>query len=70
MQGTGPSISRPPANPASAKRKWCVPLAARPSEKYVTVDRRAALTAFLRRRAGAASIIGAIAPIDGGWTTH
>ena len=44
-------------------------LAAQPTKKFVTVDEVAALTTFLCSD-GAASITGAILPIDGGWTAH
>ncbi len=44
-------------------------LAAQPSKQFVEVDEVAALTAFLCS-AGAASITGAMLPIDGGWTAH
>lgn len=44
-------------------------LAAQPTKKFVTVDEVAALTSFLCSD-GAASITGAILPIDGGWTAH
>jgi len=44
-------------------------LAAQPTRKFVTVEEVAALTAFLCSD-GAASITGAILPIDGGWTAH
>jgi 3-hydroxybutyrate dehydrogenase len=44
-------------------------LAAQPTRQFVTVDQVAALAVFL---AGdeAASITGAILPVDGGWTAH
>jgi 3-hydroxybutyrate dehydrogenase len=44
-------------------------LAAQPTKRFVTVEEVAALAVFL---AGvpAASITGAIIPIDGGWTAH
>lgn len=44
-------------------------LAAQPTKKFVTVDEVAALTTFLCSDS-AASITGAILPIDGGWTAH
>ncbi len=44
-------------------------LAAQPTKKFVTVEEVAALTTFLCSD-GAASITGAILPIDGGWTAH
>lgn len=44
-------------------------LAAQPTRKFVTVEEVAALTAFLCSDS-AASITGAILPIDGGWTAH
>ncbi len=42
-------------------------LAAQPTKKFVTVEQVAALTAFLCS-ADAASITGAVLPIEGGWT--
>jgi 3-hydroxybutyrate dehydrogenase len=42
-------------------------LAAQPTKKFVTVEQIAALTAFLCTD-GAASITGALLPVDGGWT--
>jgi 3-hydroxybutyrate dehydrogenase len=42
-------------------------LAAQPTKKFVTVEEVAALTLFLASD-GAASITGAVIPIDGGWT--
>jgi 3-hydroxybutyrate dehydrogenase len=44
-------------------------LAAQPTKKFVTVEQVAAFTAFLCSD-GAASITGAILPIEGGWTAH
>jgi 3-hydroxybutyrate dehydrogenase len=44
-------------------------LAAQPTKKFVTVEQVAALTCFLCTDA-AASITGAILPIEGGWTAH
>src|SRR5438128_8951369 len=44
-------------------------LAAQPTKKFVTVEQVAALTAFLCSDE-AASITGAILPIEGGWTAH
>jgi 3-hydroxybutyrate dehydrogenase len=44
-------------------------LAAQPTKKFVTVDEVAALTAFLCSH-DAASITGAVLPIEGGWTAH
>jgi 3-hydroxybutyrate dehydrogenase len=44
-------------------------LAAQPTKKFVTVEQVAALTAFLCSEA-AASITGAVLPIEGGWTAH
>ena len=44
-------------------------LAAQPTKKFVTIEQVAALTAFLCSDS-AASITGAIVPIDGGWTAH
>jgi 3-hydroxybutyrate dehydrogenase len=42
-------------------------LAAQPTKKFVTVEEVAALTLFLASD-GAASITGAVIPIEGGWT--
>jgi len=44
-------------------------LYAQPTKQFVQVDEVAALTAFLASEQ-AASITGAIIPIDGGWTAH
>jgi 3-hydroxybutyrate dehydrogenase len=44
-------------------------LAAQPTKKFVTVEEIAALTAFLCSQ-DAASITGAVLPIEGGWTAH
>jgi 3-hydroxybutyrate dehydrogenase len=44
-------------------------LAAQPTRKFVTVEQVAALTAFLCS-ADAASITGAVLPIEGGWTAQ
>ena len=44
-------------------------LAAQPTKQFVTVEQVAALTAYLASEQ-AASITGAIIPIDGGWTAH
>jgi 3-hydroxybutyrate dehydrogenase len=44
-------------------------LAAQPTKQFVTVEQVAALTAFLCTD-GAASITGAVLPIEGGWTAH
>ena len=44
-------------------------LAAQPTKKFVTVHEVAALTAFLCSH-DAASITGAVLPVEGGWTAH
>ena len=44
-------------------------LAAQPTKKFVTVEEVAGLTAFLCSN-DAASITGAVLPIEGGWTAH
>jgi len=44
-------------------------LAAQPTKQFVTVEQVAALTAFLCSEV-AASITGAVLPIEGGWTAH
>ena len=44
-------------------------LAAQPTRQFVTVEQVAAFTAFLCS-AEAASITGAVLPIEGGWTAH
>jgi 3-hydroxybutyrate dehydrogenase len=44
-------------------------LAAQPTKKFVTVEEVAGLALFLCSEA-AASITGAIVPLDGGWTAH
>ena len=44
-------------------------LAAQPTRKFVTVEEVAALVTFLAGR-DAASITGAVLPIEGGWTAH
>jgi len=44
-------------------------LAAQPTRKFVQIDEVAAFAAFLASD-GAASITGAVLPIEGGWTAH
>ena len=44
-------------------------LAAQPTKQFVTVGQIAALAVFLASE-DAASVTGAILPIDGGWTAH
>jgi 3-hydroxybutyrate dehydrogenase len=44
-------------------------LAAQPTKKFVTVEQVAALALYLASDA-AASITGAVLPIEGGWTAH
>jgi 3-hydroxybutyrate dehydrogenase len=44
-------------------------LASQPTKKFVTVEQVAALTAFLCSE-DAASITGAVLPIEGGWTAQ
>jgi 3-hydroxybutyrate dehydrogenase len=44
-------------------------LASQPTRQFVTIEQVAALTAFLCNES-AASITGAILPIEGGWTAH
>jgi 3-hydroxybutyrate dehydrogenase len=44
-------------------------LAAQPTKKFVSVEEVAALTAFLCSNE-AASITGAVMPVEGGWTAH
>ncbi|SEB03358.1 SDR family oxidoreductase [Rubrimonas cliftonensis] len=45
------------------------PLAARPTRRFVEVDRLGALAVLLRSDA-AAQITGTAIPVDGGWTAH
>ena len=45
-------------------------LAAQPTKQFVTVEQVAALDRVPRARDAAASITGAVLPIDGGWTAH
>jgi 3-hydroxybutyrate dehydrogenase len=44
-------------------------LAAQPTKKFVQIDEVAAFASFLAGD-GAASITGAVLPIEGGWTAH
>jgi 3-hydroxybutyrate dehydrogenase len=44
-------------------------LAAKPTKQFITVEQVAALSVFLASD-DAASITGAIVPIEGGWTAH
>ena len=44
-------------------------LAAQPTKRFVAVEEVAALTAFLCSQQ-AASITGAVLPVDGGWTAQ
>lgn len=44
-------------------------LAAQPTKKFVQIDEVAAFAGFLCSD-GAASITGAVLPIEGGWTAH
>jgi 3-hydroxybutyrate dehydrogenase len=44
-------------------------LAAQPTKQFVTVGQVAAMAVFLASE-DAASVTGAILPIDGGWTAH
>ena len=54
---------------ASNRSSHDVLLAAQPTRKFVQVDEVAAFATFLASD-GAASITGAVLPIEGGWTAH